>query len=861
MADASQSLNIEILLKGMEEFSHGLKEAAATIAEVVISAEALKKLFEGVNQITELGEKMDILSQQTDIAISKALVLQQVFKEAGAGGEMLGTTIAFMSRSLVTASTAGGPAADALEKIHLRASELLALSPDEQFRAIAKGIGEIENPAQRSQVAMALFSRGGKELTPLFREFDEAMAKAEERMGGLPGVMQRNSKEFREFQETLKSITTIKPEQFFSGFTSQLIEPSNGALKVVDLFDMTGVGEKAGAIVRLFYEAFQEGKLDELIGLIIEAGFELGTNAVVGTWRTMMNFIADFTDSKLAAALLNGVLVGGVEAAKALIEILAAPITALHAMIDVVTDYFRFGFENAARALSGVFAKMINAIGSQLELVLNFWIKAFDKIAPKSLQVGSVAFGGVHVDDAAFGTGKAKTFDEALTESSATAAEQATKATQFLNQSLKETQHILGLTEKDWNGQTTAVAALSEKINELVLRTHLNSPAGSQFEGDLDNRPIPGIGFTKQDLEKTLEEVKQKTIDANLAMGLAAADFSKTDVEKWEERKKALTEEGEYLDGIIEKLKKAAEATEDPALKREIEKAGVGLSGQRGQNRVASAGMGADPNDFTAQLTSKMTALRSSWGTMVQQMAGTLTNAMSAAFNGISNGIQGLIMGTITWGEALKNIGTGIVTSIVKSFSDMVASWIVTHVIMKGVSLAWAAFSSALGWAKVAESNAQEAAKVPALSFSALLASIGSFGWAAIVGVAAIAAILAHASGAFYEGGYTGDGSPSSVAGAVHKREFVFDHGATSTWGIDNLEKMRSGQLTPGMVFGGAGIPAINVAGGGGANVRNNIVMGFHSSEPHARAWADSQEGEKWYIDMGKKHYQRINPR
>lgn len=45
----------------------------------------------------------------------------------------------------------------------------------------------------------------------------------------------------------------------------------------------------------------------------------------------------------------------------------------------------------------------------------------------------------------------------------------------------------------------------------------------------------------------------------------------------------------------------------------------------------------------------------------------------------------------------------------------------------------------------------------------------------------------------FAGGGYTGNGSPSSVAGVVHGKEFVFDAAATSRIGADNLERIRRG--------------------------------------------------------------------
>lgn len=63
--------------------------------------------------------------------------------------------------------------------------------------------------------------------------------------------------------------------------------------------------------------------------------------------------------------------------------------------------------------------------------------------------------------------------------------------------------------------------------------------------------------------------------------------------------------------------------------------------------------------------------------------------------------------------------------------------------------------------------------------------------------------------GGFASGGYTGDGSPTDIAGPVHKREFVFDAAATSRIGIPTLEALRRG------TYRGPAISTSRIAGGG----------------------------------------------
>lgn len=58
----------------------------------------------------------------------------------------------------------------------------------------------------------------------------------------------------------------------------------------------------------------------------------------------------------------------------------------------------------------------------------------------------------------------------------------------------------------------------------------------------------------------------------------------------------------------------------------------------------------------------------------------------------------------------------------------------------------------------------------------------------------------------FASGGFTGHGSPSAVAGIVHKGEFVMPYKAVKHWGRGVLERMKNMQpMAPQMAFAGAG--------------------------------------------------------
>ncbi|HWN95488.1 MAG TPA: hypothetical protein VNT99_10680 [Methylomirabilota bacterium] len=206
----------------------------------------------------------------------------------------------------------------------------------------------------------------------------------------------------------------------------------------------------------------------------------------------------------------------------------------------------------------------------------------------------------------------------------------------------------------------------------------------------------------------------------------------------------------------------------------------------------------ADTN-VADQMRKAMKEMREQAGTTAQAIARTFKDIIGGAINAISSGISSLIKGTATWGEALKNIGLGIMDTVIDAIVRMGVEWLTTHVFMEGVSWAFKGVMSAIRWATVAESNAAETAKVPALATTAALSSISSYGAAAAIGIAAMVAALgvgiAAAAGAFAQGGYTGRGGKYEPAGIVHRGEWVMPQESVNAWGHDGMQAIQDGKM------------------------------------------------------------------
>jgi hypothetical protein len=345
--------------------------------------------------------------------------------------------------------------------------------------------------------------------------------------------------------------------------------------------------------------------------------------------------------------------------------------------------------------------------------------------------------------------------------------------------------------------------------------------------------------------------VKGQLLDIEKQLALVEGDYTKTNAEKYTLRKQLLEDEIAGLKTIIslnESLIRSP-STNDTDRQLLLQRNQT-YSGQLTGAQDKLAKMGPDPGSFSQQFTKSFTDIQNQWGTWATQMAGMFKSVFNSAVSSVSEGIQGLIMGTKTWGQALLSIETGILSGIVKAIADMAAQWIVSHLIMRGVSLAFQAFLDLLGIASTEKVIAQETAKTPILATNAALSSVSSYG-GALIAIGALAALIAAFAGGFAQGGFTGTGGKYEPAGIVHRGEYVMPADAVQRIGLPTLDAMRSGSPSGFAQLGSGGLPP----------KQTNLHLAIFGGQADAQRWADSQDGETWFLDMMNRHAHRYTSR
>ncbi|MHA1068478.1 tape measure protein [Enterobacter ludwigii] len=217
------------------------------------------------------------------------------------------------------------------------------------------------------------------------------------------------------------------------------------------------------------------------------------------------------------------------------------------------------------------------------------------------------------------------------------------------------------------------------------------------------------------------------------------------------------------------------------------------------------------------------------------------TQAASAAFeafgNNASNALTGIITGSMSASEALQSIGSTVLNSVVNTFVQMGMEWVKAAVTGSSAQIAATAATTSAAVAGTATTTAASvssaAATTAAWTPAAIVASIGSFGGAAAIGIGAVIAAMAMAGG---------------IAGKRKNGGSIQAGGMYQVGEGDKPEIFRANNGSQYMVSGDNGTMLSNkeiTSGGSGGVVVN--INNYTSSNVDAQATPDGNGG--WTVD------------
>ena len=240
-------------------------------------------------------------------------------------------------------------------------------------------------------------------------------------------------------------------------------------------------------------------------------------------------------------------------------------------------------------------------------------------------------------------------------------------------------------------------------------------------------------------------------------------------------------------------------------------------------------------------------------GTFTSQFYDEMMNIQNTLQGGVSESIEGLITKTMSWGDAMRNVGNAIGTTVVKSIADMAAQWITSQLTMfiMGKTLSKSSTALAMSTNAALAASAAPAATLTAIaSYGGSVAAAGLIPPAMLANSAAAAGIAAAPIVAAETGGLI-RGGEQFVRMNEKGEEFVINHDVTKSFGLDFWNGINDGRITPQNIRQSASSSA---GGSGGGGSSPNVNVAVFSKIEDASSWLDSQDGEKKFIDT----YQRL---
>jgi hypothetical protein len=227
-----------------------LGKVAATALTVGVAA-ASTALIGLVKHGLEAADVMGKSAEQLGISVEAYQALALGADLANVSMTALDSAFKKQAKTIVEAANGSKKAQKALADLGLTATELLELSPDQQFAKIADGLNKIDNASRRAAVAQAVFGRAGVNLLNLTKEGSDGLAAFAEQARILG--LDLNRVEVDKIEDANDAVTRIKAG--FSGFGQQLA--LQFAPVIQDLAEeLLAVIERAGGMRRVAEDAF-----------------------------------------------------------------------------------------------------------------------------------------------------------------------------------------------------------------------------------------------------------------------------------------------------------------------------------------------------------------------------------------------------------------------------------------------------------------------------------------------------------------------------------------------------------------------------------------------------------------------------
>lgn len=282
MIFASLGLDWSNFQRGMTGAMSAVRQLAGGASLFAGVAVAARGMMDAIN----MGDALVDLNAQTGVAIDKLMELQMAFDLNGMKAEQVQPVIAKMQRLIAEAASGSADAAAKFNLMGISVRDIQGLNADEQLMKIGEAITKIENPAQRSAVAMDIFGKSGSKLLSVFAA--GGMEEVRKVLGNQSALLLENAGIFGRASDIL-GLTGNKIRGFFVGVASEVVPQLMGVLDAAAGLDLSKIGQAFGDSISFWINYFQNfGATGDLIYNTMKLAFQSAVNFLGEEIRVLM---------------------------------------------------------------------------------------------------------------------------------------------------------------------------------------------------------------------------------------------------------------------------------------------------------------------------------------------------------------------------------------------------------------------------------------------------------------------------------------------------------------------------------------------------------------------------------------------
>jgi hypothetical protein len=154
-----------------KRFALGIAGSLAAVGAAMIAM--TRRSMENADQLAKQ-------ARQVGLTTDRLQAMSLVAGEAGVSTQSLTNTLGIMQRNIVELERGTATQVRAFEQLGLSIANLQGLDADVQFERIAERLNAIQDPAQRTALAMEVFGRSGREVINMLDGYSEKLADATE---------------------------------------------------------------------------------------------------------------------------------------------------------------------------------------------------------------------------------------------------------------------------------------------------------------------------------------------------------------------------------------------------------------------------------------------------------------------------------------------------------------------------------------------------------------------------------------------------------------------------------------------------------------------------------------------------------